>query len=211
MNTAAETLFWTQVAAVGQVAGAFATTVAVCISLWIVLSERAVSVKCSVGIRIVVGGALPSFNIVSFDITNTGHRSFRISSTGWRTGWNIPILNRFEIPWAKYQYAIQMTADDLGSPRLPMDLAPGHRTSVFTDTARFAGQDADKRESFFCRKFPFMVKALSAPVYGCVDIPGQKTRFFRVEKDLRRFVATGEVANDIARKLNDRRVAARGE
>jgi hypothetical protein len=202
VDIAEQTLLWTKIAAVGQVAGALATAIAVAISLWIVISERAVKMACAVGIRIIIGSLGPSCNIVSFDITNTGHRSFRISSTGWRTGWSIPILNRFNLPWAKYQYAIQLTADDLGSPRLPMDLAPGHRTTIFTDAKRFSDQNAERREDFFCRKLPIIGTLVSAPVYGCVDIPGQKTRFFRTEKSLQRFVCSGVMANDVAEKLN---------
>lgn len=195
-------LFWTQVGAIGQVAGAFTTAIAVTVSLWIVLSERAVRLSCNVGLRIIVGSPGPSYDVLSFDITNTGQRSVRISSTGWRTGWQLPLLSRFGWSWAGYQYAIQITSTDIGSPQLPLDLAPGHRISIFTDAARIKEQNEAKRIDFFCRKLPISGRIVSAPIYGCIDVPGQKTRYVKVESKLRNLCATGHYDNSVSKKLN---------
>lgn len=195
-------LFWTQVAAIGQAAGAFVTAAAVPISLWIVLSERAIRLNCSVGLRIIAGSPGPSYDIVAFDITNTGQRSLRISSTGWCTGWKVPILHCFGWGWASYQHAMQITSTDIGSPQLPLDLAPRRRVTVFTDAVRFKEQNEAKRQDFVCRILPFLEKPVNAPLYGCVDIPSQKTRYFRAEKSLRQFCCTGELDDSVTKKLN---------
>jgi len=52
-------LFWNKAAAIGQIAGAAATFVAVVISLWIVATETREKLKLTVGHRIIIGGGLP--------------------------------------------------------------------------------------------------------------------------------------------------------
>lgn len=52
------TLFWTKVAAIGQVAGAIATAAAVIVSLWIAFHGRKPRLKLTVGMRGLCGFGL---------------------------------------------------------------------------------------------------------------------------------------------------------
>lgn len=61
------TLLRTQVSAIGQVAGAFATVAAVIVALWIALSERRPNIKLRAGLRLIIpGDGSPATDIVAF-------------------------------------------------------------------------------------------------------------------------------------------------
>jgi hypothetical protein len=80
-------LYWTKVAAIGQVAGAVATAAAVMVSLWIALHGRKPRIKLVVGKRLVIGGGIPELSVLMFNIANAGERPVHINGIGWRTGW----------------------------------------------------------------------------------------------------------------------------
>lgn len=187
-------LFWTIVAAVGQVAGAVATAAAVITSLWIALSERRVRLRVVCGLRVTFAGdGSPAVGLVATSITNAGYRRVRISTVGWETGWS---AHRWAPTWLAKQYAVQLPGT--GSPRPPLDLEPGESTLLYVPLAEFRNSDrAAAEDDFFCRRLPW--RSLPAParilctVFATVG-PATKVK---VEKDLAAYLATGSLTENM--------------
>lgn len=198
----AQTLLWTKIAAIGQVAGALATAAAVVISLWVVLSERRVRLKVEIGIRVIIGG--DPLDVVSFSIANVGQRTVVINSVGWRTGWGLPgILLRFNdsLPaWMQQQWALQIPSNNLASHRLPATLEPGNSIVVFVEVEHFL-KDEEKRESFFRRKLPWRKVSTAARIFGMIHVVGSTPIGVLVEPSLRKFLSSGEYGRT-AQRIN---------
>jgi hypothetical protein len=188
-----ETLFWTKVAAIGQVAGAVATFAAVGVALWIARSERRTYIKVSACMRLCfVGDGSPFEDMISILITNHGQRLVRISSVGWRTGWM-----RYGPKWLKFQYAFQKfdhPVSLMSSPVPPLDLGPGQEVSLHLSPDSFK-KGGELRDTFFNRRFPFRRKVSPTKVCVVVSIVAAKAVVTRVERGLEKFLATGVIAN----------------
>lgn len=65
-------MFWEKVSAIGQVAGAIATFMAVVISLYIARGGRVPRLSLKVGERLTIGGGLPEHRLLMFSVTNMG-------------------------------------------------------------------------------------------------------------------------------------------
>ncbi|GIK49592.1 MAG: hypothetical protein BroJett013_22890 [Alphaproteobacteria bacterium] len=183
-------LFWTQFGAIGQAVGAIATAAAVVVSLWIVLSERRPRVKAQAGLRMIIGGGAPAFDIITITVTNVGLRTVTVSSLGWRTGWT-----RHGPAWLRYQWAMQNpeAPDDwIAQTRPPFEVAPGQDRAVHirVDGYREVNDEA-RREEFFMRKLPFMSRSIPANVCVVVSLVAFKAVITPVEKPLARFLASG--------------------
>lgn len=184
-----DVLFWTQVSAIGQVAGALATAAAVIVSLWIVLSERLPQIKVRAGIRLVVGGGAPALDVMSFTLTNVGTRSFQIAQVGWRTGW-LP----FGPKWLKHQHAIQVLGPPVtipGSSVPPFDIAAGERKGIHVSCDLY---EAHRRDGdLFGRKIPLFKERKAPNVHFWIEIVGARTKYVKVERSLEQFLLTGKI------------------
>ncbi len=69
-------MLWSQVAAIGQVGSAIATTVAIIVTLWIVTSERSIRLELSAGLKLLIAGdGSPAVDVISIHIVNRGLRN----------------------------------------------------------------------------------------------------------------------------------------
>ena len=188
------TLLWTKIAAVGQVVGALATAAAVIVSLWIVISDRRYALDVAIGIRLrFVGDGSPEEKLVAYNVTNTGQRSFRINSIGWRTGWISGLFSKIVPRFMRTRHAIQIAEDHHFSTQLPCDVNPGNSVFFFIDCQRFAQDRTDNDNDFFNRIMPFCKFKIRPPIHGVVHIVGAKPKYYRVEKSLRRLLTNGEI------------------
>ena len=113
-------LFWTIVAALGQVAGAIATFAAVVVSLCLATSARRPRVKLRVGERLIIGGGADDQRVLMFSVANVGERNVQVRTLGWQTGWF-----RWGPQWLKRQAAVQLTGGVPGGIDPPYELLPG--------------------------------------------------------------------------------------
>jgi hypothetical protein len=189
-----ETLFWTKMAALGQIAGAVATFAAVLVSLWIAQSERRAHVRVVAGLRVVM--STPAMDVVSVLITNHGLRPVRVSAVGWRTGWF-----RYGPKWLAFQQAVQQfdhPISMISAVQPPFDLGPGQDANLHIPVAPFQEQ-ADLREDFFNRCLPFRNKPTRTQICVEVHLVAAKKTVARVEKRLAKFLASGVIAGGAAR------------
>lgn len=187
-------LFWTQVSAIGQVAGALATAAAVIVSLWIVLSDRTPRIKVTAGIRMVLGGGAPALDVMTFTLTNVGTRTASIGGVGWRMGW-LP----FGPKWLKYSHGVQMLGPPVtmaGSAVPPFQLPPGERKAIHVLLDYY---EAHKRnDDMFVRKIPFSKLPKPGNIHLWIEVIGAGTKFVKVEKPLAKFLATGKLEKGAA-------------
>jgi hypothetical protein len=174
--------WWTAFGAIAQAAGAAATFAAVVVSLWIVVSDRAMRARGSAGIRVsFAGDGTPGIYMVGIEVLNAGTRSFHVSSVGWRTGW----LRRG--PKAlSYQYAIQNTSMMLNQRPRPHILEPGLNDAYYTLVSDMKHADLNN-DGFFDRKVWFLGYA---PIRAMVNITGRKPLFVDVSDELALFLRT---------------------
>ncbi len=201
-----ESLWWTKVAALGQVAGAIATLAAVLVSLWLAQSERRAYIKVRAGLRITFAGdGSPFEHVISILITNHGLRPVRVSTVGWRTGWS-----QFGPKWIKFQYAMQKfdrPVSMIASPSPPFDLAPGQEVSLYLAPETFK-ERPQLRDEFFNRRLPFRRHVTPTKICVEVHLVAAKKAVTQVEKGLEVFLATGIIANgaEKANKAADQQV-----
>jgi hypothetical protein len=203
-----ETLFWTKVTALGQIAGAVATFVAVLVALWIARTERRASIKVSAGLRLTFAGdGSPFEDKILIRITNHGLRPVRVSAVGWRTGWV-----KFGPKWLKFQHAVQKFDHPVSlmtSPTPPpFDLGPGQEVSLLLSPDPFK-KPGELRDTFFNRRLPLRRKVSPTKICVVVSMVAAKASVTRVEKGLEKFLATGVIADgaDKANKAANRKEA----
>lgn len=187
------TLLWTQIAAVGQVAGALATAVAVIVSLGIVMSQRRIALDVKVGIRSIFDDATKvATDLILWEITNTGQREVRLSSVGWRTGLISGRLHRWAPDFLKAQWAMQRLSTDPACGRLPFDLMPGKNIHFFIELGVFENAISEMRNDFFRRKVPWLGHVVRTRIQGSVSTVGGPTLYTSVEKPLANYFRTGQ-------------------
>lgn len=143
---------WTMVSAIGQVAGAIATFLAVIVSLWIAFHGRKPRLTLSVGERIVMGGVAPDVRLLVFDVANMGERPVHVRGLGWRTGWV-----RWGPSFLRYQYALQIVdPGPYGTPP-PYELQPGDAASSMVLLEHvLAASTTRAGPPFFSRDLPIL-------------------------------------------------------
>jgi len=186
-------MWWTAFGAIAQAIGAAATFAAVAVSLWVVLSERAMKATGTAGIRVMFAGdGSPGVYMVGIEVLNTGVRPFQVSSVGWRTGW----LSRG--PKAlKHRFAIQNTAVMLHQRPGPHIVEPGRNEGFYTlvSDMKTAAAKTDACEEMFVRRLPFLGYA---PIKATVNITGRRPLHVNVSADLARFLRTNDHASTTA-------------
>lgn len=174
-----ETIYWTQIGAIGQIAGSIATFIAVAVSLWIVLSERKENIRLSVGERLIVPGDLNGpLSVISFNVINMGLIPVRITSFGWQIGW----LRRGP-SFLKVRYAIQTGGQGLPGQEPPFDLLPGHSQSFLIDRKNFY-ENLNKNDFFGFRSSKHF-RPIYPKVCGSVHTARGTTVVVTVEQTLK--------------------------
>ena len=188
-------LFWTQIAAVGQAVGAFATTAAVIVSLWIASSDRRAHIRVEAGLRLVIpGDGTDATDIIKIEITNWGSRSVQVQSIGWRTGYF-----RYGPSWARTQYALQRSTGEEYSNDPPFDLAPGQSKAFLVSPAVYLSPTIDElRRDFFNRSIPFLNSPRPTKICAMVSMNAAKPAISKVEKSLHHLLATGAIVSGAA-------------
>ena len=121
------TLYWTKVAAIGQVAGAIATFAAAVVSLVIAFPSRKPRIKLTVGKRVVFCGGKIEAVLLMFDIANAGERPVHVNGIGWETGWL-----RWGPKFIAKQFAVQLTGmPQYGSGPPPFEIQPGAAVQTY--------------------------------------------------------------------------------
>ena len=187
----AELLLWTKIAAIGQVAGAFATALAVAVTLWVVLSERQARVKVTAGLRLLVTQGRPDLTeeVINITVVNTGLRPVSVNSIGWRTGW----VRRFGPKWARYGFAMQSAAMQRDSQDPPYVLEPGQQKAMLVNLKPFHGDEtkSERTTEIFSATVPF-VGPVPANIRCAAHIVGTRSRYSRIERSLSEYLATGK-------------------
>ncbi len=146
-------LYWTKVAAIGQVAGAIATALAAVVSLWIAFHGRKPRLKLTVGERIIFGGGQSEIRVLMFKIANAGERPVHISGVGWLTGWS-----KWGPSFLQFKPAIQITGGAFyGDQAPPFEIQPGAAVTtqaLMENVLAYAAERAE--EPLFTRDWPFI-------------------------------------------------------
>lgn len=146
-----EEIFWAKWAAIGQIAGAIATFLAVIVSLYIARSGRRPRLKLKVGERMVIGGDEHGLKLLMFSVANMGERPVHIRGIGWSTGWL-----RWGPAWIKSKAAIQLTGSIGFGTSPPYELQPGAEISSYALMENFTASIAEKADDpLFSRDYPF--------------------------------------------------------
>ncbi|WP_148216758.1 hypothetical protein [Phenylobacterium zucineum] len=202
-----ETLLWTKVAALGQVAGAIATSAAVIVSLWVVLSERAARVTVTAGLRLLLVPGHPEMaeEVINVTVTNIGQRPVRVMSIGWRTGW----LRRLGPKWARHQFAIQTNGSRRDSHSPPYILEPGEQKSMLLDLEPFRGDErrSVRTDEMFGRIVPLLGR-VPGNIRCAAHVVGSHSAYFAVEKPLAAFLFSGERSDALEKARNRKKEPA---
>lgn len=181
-------LCWTMVSAIGQVAGAIATFLAVMVSLWIAFHGRKPRMKLSVGERIVMGGGVPDVRLLVFEVANIGERPVHIRALGWRTGWM-----RWGPAFLRYQHAVQLVSPSPYGIPPPYELQPGAANSSMVAMEHvLAASRLRSGPPFFSRDWPLLGRKGTKITGYAYTANGYVIRV-RAEKALRRVLIQSEI------------------
>jgi hypothetical protein len=149
----ADELFWVEVDAIGQVAGAIATFAAVLTALYFALREQSLRIRVSAGLWKLVNdsGVTP---VITITIDNIGLRKVGITSIGWTTGYFGRFFRLF--PRLRVRSAHQM--DDYTwaiNPRFPWLLEPGESRSTHFKRAELLKEFHRAQEGDLFRRVPW--------------------------------------------------------
>ena len=183
--------WWAATAALGQMLGAFATFLAVAVSLWIVRTDRSLSGRGSAKILVTfVGDGSPGVYHVGSVVENSGIRDFLVLSISWKIGW----LRKGPKKLA-YAYAIQTsgTGRIFENRWVKASLSETFLISVADMKIGLAAEAG--RGSFFKRKLKFLGWA---PVRAYANIAGRKPIPLAVDRELQAFLRSALHRNTTA-------------
>ncbi len=184
-----ETLYWTKIAAIGQVAGAVATFLAAFIALYLARSERLIRlrIRAKFGRVVDANGSTP---VVLVEVENIGLRAARVTSLGWTTG----LANRTRLAprFLRLKSVHQVLEYDWYINRqLPWTLEPGEATST-----------AFRRDQFIDR----MLEKGGVSLFRVLPWRSRATLFqhrVRIGVSTRRSAMIGKVDKAVTRALED--------
>lgn len=145
-------IFWTKVGAIGQVAGAAATFLAVLAALSIATSERRFRLRVTAKMMAIhtVAGATPT---VSVEVENIGNRTTRITGLYWATGYRN--LFRFLPRFLRLKSGFQMIDYEwFINDNFPWTLQPGESKSTHFRRQAFLDGFAEHNENDIFRRLP---------------------------------------------------------
>lgn len=179
------TLYWTKVAAIGQVAGAAATFLAAFVALHLARSERLIRLRVRARFGRVVD-ALGSTNAVFIEIENIGLRPARVTSVGWATGYAnairllpkaLQLKSAFQIP--DYEWNVNVP--------LPWVLEPGESKSTAFRRDNFVEHMLSPGGVSLYRLLPWRTRATLFRHRVAVGVSTRRTAMFgKVDKAVTR-------------------------
>ena len=130
-----ESLYWTKIAAIGQVAGALATFLAAGVALQLGRTERQLRLRVTASFQTIVSSR-QSVQVMCVQVENIGMRTARVDSFGWATGfanslWILP-------SWLRLRSAHQMPDYEwVINKDFPWTLEPGQTQSTYMRRPEF--------------------------------------------------------------------------
>jgi hypothetical protein len=181
-------LYWAKLAAIGQLAGAAATFLAVIVSLYIAKSSRRPRLKLKIGERLIIQQGAETRRVLMFSVANLGERPVHVRGIGWRTGWL-----RWGPQWLTRRFGVQLTGEILGGTDPPYELQAGEEKSSFADMANVIAH-AKKRKGppFFTRDMPWFGRC-RVPIWGYVYTADGYTLHVRAEPTLVKALVAAEL------------------
>lgn len=171
----ASILYWTKIAAIGQVAGAIATLLAVIAALYLARSERRIRVKVAASLSRIVD-ARGAIQTVTVTVENIGLRTAKIDAIGWIGGvptWRLPRAVRWIVPRWLQQETLHQIPDyaSLINDNFPWRLEPYESKSTHFKREDFLREFSSKQGNVFFRNIPLINKIVSVRprVYVAVD------------------------------------------
>lgn len=149
----AEILFWTKVAAIGQVAGAIATAAAVFVALLLSRAERQLRVRVSARFASIVD-VHGQTEVMSYEVENIGLRPVVVHGMHWTTGWinrlgllpkPLRLRSAFQLP--DYAWGI--------NKNFPWRLEPGETQSTHIRRQDFIDTMTEPVEGNLFRRLPW--------------------------------------------------------
>lgn len=183
-----EGLFWTKVAAIGQVAGAVATFFAVVTALWIARQEQRTRVRVRARTGKVVSSHGP-VSVISVSVEKVGLRSVKINSIGWIGGlptWKFPKPLRALVPeWLSQVTLFQMPEYDWHiNDNFPWRLAPGESKSTHFRYERFLSEFKGKQGAAFFRRVPLVGRTVPIRPRVYVSVDTRPMTIGRIDQNL---------------------------
>lgn len=183
-------IYWQKISAIGQIAGAVATFLAVAVSLW--TSQRSTKPKLSikVGERLIIGTSPwdDQVRVLMFSIANVGERTAHINGVGWRTGWL-----RFGPSYLRRKTAIQMVGSTGIGKEPPFEVLPAAEASCYAlmQSVQDAAQN-NVATPFFTRDWPFLGRRKTV-VWGWVSTAEGYTFFAKLEPNAHEKISASEI------------------
>lgn len=148
---------WEKIAAIGQVAGAIATFLAVVVSLLIAFYGRRPRLRLAVGERHIYENGEKHKELLMFEVANAGERPVHIRGFGWRTGW---------LSWGPKCTSRQPAVQIFGGVGLgaepPFEIQPGAATASYADMANVAEYCRQRQKSpLFTRDWPILGRRMT--------------------------------------------------
>lgn len=155
-----EPLLWTKIAAIGQVAGAVATFMAVVVTLYLTRAERRIRIKVAAKLGQI---ATPhgAERTLSISVENVGLRRAKIDGLYWMGGiprWCVPRPFRWLIPkWLDQKSVFQLPEYDwFINTNFPWRLEPGESQSTHFHVEGYFENFSQEMGDVFFREMPLL-------------------------------------------------------
>lgn len=179
---------WEKIAAIGQVAGAAATFLAVVVSLWIAFHGRRPRLRLIVGERVIIGGGHDDFDVLMYEVANAGERPVHVRGIGWRTGWL-----RWGPKALRRKAAVQITNSAGMGSEPPYEIQPGAAVGSYALMENVMVHSRERgADPFFTRDWPVIGRRITrVRAYGYTA--DGYTIAVKPEKGLLKALAAGEI------------------
>lgn len=188
-------LFWTKIAAIGQVAGAVATFAAVWVSLYLAASDRRFQLRVTARLAHLVdsGGQTP---VVSIDVENVGQRTAKVLGFGWSGGF-FKRWWRWRPAWLKSTTALQQPDYTWQiNENFPWKLEPGDSKSTLMRRDDFFNNCNIRFTGMFFRKIPLIKRYVAVRPRVLITISSRRQALFgRIDDNLLRELRKKHIEN----------------
>ncbi len=150
-------IYWAKIAALGQIAGAVATFLAVVVALILARSERSfrLRIKARYGALVDVAGQT---DVMTIEVCNTGLRKVTVTGFGWTTGY----VNSLLVLPKRFRLRSIFQIDDYTwhiNPRFPWHLEPGETKMTHMRRQEFVDGMTERHPDNLYRKLPWSKKS----------------------------------------------------
>ncbi len=149
-------VYWAKISALGQIAGAVATFLAVLVALQLARAERRFSlrVKARFGAIVDVKGKT---DVMTIEVCNVGLRKATVVGFGWTTGY----VNSFALIPKRFRLRSIFQIEDYSwpiNPRFPWHLEPGETKMTHMRREDFIETMIEQHPNNLFRRLPFSKK-----------------------------------------------------